>query len=122
MIIMETVLGVADNSGAKRVKCIKVLGGSHHMTAAVGDVIVVSVQETQRSSTKIKKGEVHKALIVRSKFGVKRKDGSKITFDSNDVVLLSKQRDMLGTRVFGAVPREIKETFSKVVSLADEVL
>jgi len=121
MIQMQSILGVADNSGAKKVMCIKVLGGSHHMTASLGDVIVVAIKSAIPSG-KVKKGEVHRALIVRSKYGLNRKDGSKINFDSNDVVLLSKQGDIIATRVFGAVPRELREKFLKVLSLADEVL
>jgi large subunit ribosomal protein L14 len=118
---MQTRLRVADNSGAKSVMCIKVLGGSHHMTAHLGDVIVVAIK-TALPSGKIKKGEVHKALIIRTKYGINRKDGSKIKFDQNEVILLSKQLELVGTRVFGAVPRELREKFLKVVSLADEVL
>ena len=117
---MQTILGVADNSGAKKVMCIKVLGGSHHMTASLGDVIVVAIKSAIPSG-KVKKGEVHKALIVRSKYGLRRPDGSKIKFDQNEVVL-NKQSEIVGTRVFGAVPRELREKFLKVVSLADEVL
>jgi large subunit ribosomal protein L14 len=121
MIQMQTRLLVADNSGAKEVMCIKVLGGSHHMTADLGDVIKVAIKDAVHGG-KVKKGEVHNALIVRSKYGINRKDGSKIKFDYNEVVLLSKQREMIGTRVFGPVPRELREKFLKVVSLANEVL
>ncbi len=113
---------MADNSGAKSVMCIKVLGGSHRMIAHLGDVIVVSVKEAIPGG-KVKKGEVHRALIVRTKKGVKRWDGSTITFDSNSVVLLNKQGETLGTRVFGPVTRELRvKNFAKIASLAEEVL
>ncbi len=119
---MQTILEVADNSGAKKVMCIKVLGGSHHMIANVGDVIIVSIREAIPNG-KIKKGEVHSALIVRTKTGVHRADGSAIKFDSNAVVLLNKQGEPLGTRVFGPVTRELRaKKFIKIVSLAEEVL
>ncbi|RYE05956.1 MAG: 50S ribosomal protein L14 [Rickettsiaceae bacterium] len=122
MIQMQSVLNVADNSGAKKVMCIKVLGGSHHMIAKMGDVIVVSIKEAIPNG-KVKKGDVYKALIVRTKVDTKRKDGSGIKFDSNDVVLLNKQGELIGTRVFGPVPRELRDKkFVKVVSLAEEVL
>ena len=122
MIQMQTVLNVADNSGAKKVMCIKVLGGSHHMIAALGDVIVVSIKEAVPGG-KVKKGEVHRALIVRTKKGVKRFDGSTITFGSNSAVLLNKQDEPIGTRVFGPVTRELRgKKFTKIVSLAEEVL
>jgi large subunit ribosomal protein L14 len=122
MIQMQTILEVADNSGAKKVMCVKVLGGSHHMIANVGDVIVVSIKEAIPNG-KIKKGEVHRALIVRTKTGVRRSDGSAIKFDTNAVVLLNKQGEPLGTRVFGPVTRELRmKKFVKIVSLAEEVL
>jgi large subunit ribosomal protein L14 len=122
MIQMQSVLNVADNSGAKKVMCIKVLGGSHHMIAAIGDVIVVSIKEAMPNG-KVKKGEVHRALIVRTKTGVRRPDGSVIKFDTNAVVLLSKQGEPVGTRVFGPVTRELRaKKFVKIVSLAEEVL
>ena len=122
MIQMQSVLDVADNSGAKRVMCIKVLGGSHRMFAHIGDVIVVSVKDAIPNG-KIKKGEVHRALIVRTKVGVRRGDGSMIKFDTNSVVLLNKQGEPLGTRVFGPVTRELRaKKFLKIVSLAEEVL
>ncbi|MDF2965582.1 MAG: rplN [Rickettsiaceae bacterium] len=122
MIQMQSILDVVDNSGAKKVMCIKVLGGSHHMIAGVGDVIVVSIKEAIPHG-KVKKGDVHKALIVRTKKGVKRADGSTITFDTNAVVLLNKQGEPLGTRVFGPVTRELRaKKFLKIVSLAEEVL
>lgn len=122
MIQMQSILNVADNSGAKKVMCIKVLGGSHHMIAGLGDVIVVSVKEAIPNG-KVKKGEVHKALIVRTKYGVSRADGSNIKFDGNAVVLLNKQGEPIGTRVFGPVARELRaKKFLKIVSLAEEVL
>lgn len=122
MIQMQSVLDVTDNSGAKKVMCIKVLGGSHHMIAGIGDVIVVSVKEALPNG-KVKKGDVHRALIVRTKKGVRRPDGSTITFNNNAVVLLNKQEEPLGTRVFGPVTRELRaKKFLKIVSLAEEVL
>ncbi len=121
MIQMESRLDVADNSGAKRVECIKVLGGSHHMIAKLGDVIVVSIKQAIPTG-KVKEGEVYNALIVRTKKGLSRADGSKITFDTNSVVLLNKQLEPIGTRVFGAVAREIRTAFPKIVSLAEEVI
>lgn len=122
MIQMQSVLLVPDNSGAKKVRCIKVLGGSGCMSAVCGDVIVVSVISAIPGA-KVKKGEVHRALIVRTKTGVRRSDGSKISFDSNSVVLVNKQNEPIGTRVFGPVPREIRHKgFTKIVSLAEEVI
>ena len=122
MIIVESKLDVADNSGAKSLRCIKVLGGSKKRFASVGDVIVVSVQDAAPRG-KVKKGTVHKALIVRTKKEINRKDGSSIRFDSNAAVLLSKQLEPIGTRIFGPVTREIRrEPFMKIVSLAPEVL
>ncbi|WPY00531.1 50S ribosomal protein L14 [Candidatus Trichorickettsia mobilis] len=121
MIQMQSVLNVADNSGAKKVMCIKVLGGSHHMIAVLGDIIVVSIKEALPNG-KVKKGEVHRAVIVRTKCGVRRHDG-RVKFDSNAVVLLNKQGEPLATRVFGPVPRELRaRKFIKIVSLAEEVL
>jgi large subunit ribosomal protein L14 len=120
---MQTILDVADNSGAQKVMCIKVLGGSHHMIANLGDTIVVSIKKAVPNNGKIKKGDVHKALIVRTKKGVKRPDGSTITFDSNAVVLLNKQNEPLGTRILGPVTRELRsKNFMKIISLAAEVL
>merc|ERR1711976_307268 len=114
MIQMQSVLLVPDNSGAKKVRCIKVLGGSGCMSAVCGDVIVVSVISAIPGA-KVKKGEVHRALIVRTKTGVRRSDGSKISFDSNSVVLVNKQNEPIGTRVFGPVPREIRHKgFTKI--------
>jgi large subunit ribosomal protein L14 len=122
MIQMQTILKVADNSGAKKVMCIKVLGGSGRMIAGCGDVIVVSIR-TAMPGGKVKKGEVHRALIVRTRVGVKRPDGSTIQFDSNSVVLVNKQNEPMGTRVFGPVPRELRgKGFMKIISLAEEVI
>lgn len=122
MIQMQSVLDVADNSGAKKVMCIKVLGGSHHMISNVGDIIVVSIKDAIPNG-KVKKGDVHRALIVRTKSGIRRNDGSVIKFDSNAVVLLNKQGEPIGTRVFGPVTRELRaRKFLRVVSLAQEVL
>lgn len=122
MIQMQSVLEVADNSGAKKVMCIKVLGGSHLMNANVGDVIVVSVKKALPNG-KIKPGEVHKAVIVRTRAPISRPDGSVLRFDTNAVVLLNKQREPMGSRVFGPVARELREKkFLKIVSLAEEVL
>jgi large subunit ribosomal protein L14 len=123
MIQMQSVLKVADNSGARSVRCIKVLGGSKRRTAGIGDVIVVSVQEAAPKG-KVKKGDVLKAVIVRSAYGVRRADGSVIRFDDNAVVLLNNQLQPLGTRVSGPVTRELREReqFMKIISLALEVL
>lgn len=122
MIQTQTHLGVADNSGAKKVMCIKVLGGSKRRYASIGDVIVVSIKDAIPNG-KVKKGEVSKALIVRTKSGVRRTDGSLIRFDNNAVVLLNNQLQPIGTRVFGPVTRELRtENFMKIVSLALEVL
>ncbi len=122
MIQMQTELEVADNSGARRVMCIKVLGGSKRRYAGVGDVIKVSVKEAVPRG-KVKKGEVCLAVVVRTKKGVRRQDGSVLRFDSNAVVLLNAQSQSLGTRVFGPVPRELRtEKFMKIISLAPEVL
>ncbi len=123
MIQMQSVLKVADNSGARSVRCIKVLGGSKRRTAGIGDVIVVSVQEAAPKG-KVKKGEVLKAVIVRSAHGVRRAYGSLIRFDDNAVVLLNNQLQPVGTRVSGPVTRELREreVFMKIISLALEVL
>lgn len=122
MIQMQSNLDVADNSGARRVQCIKVLGGSMRKTASVGDVIVVSVKEAIPRG-KVKKGEVHKAVIVRTKKDVRRADGSVIRFDKNAAVLINKQGEPIGTRIFGPVVRELRaKKFMKIVSLAPEVL
>jgi large subunit ribosomal protein L14 len=122
MIQMLTKLNVADNSGARTVKCIKTLGGSMRMESGLGDVIVVSVQDCLPKG-KVKKGEVCKAVIVRVKQSVRRKDGSYIKSNDNAVVLIDKQGEPIGTRVFGPVPRELRNrNFMKIVSLAPEVL
>lgn len=122
MIQMETVLDVADNSGAKRVACIKVLGGSHKTIARIGDVIVVSIKDAIPRG-KVKKGDVHKAVIVRQKFALKRDDGSVIRFDRNAAVLINKDMEPIGTRIFGPVTRELRQLgFMKIISLAEEVL
>lgn len=122
MIREYTRLDVADNSGAKRVRCIRVLGGSGRKCATVGDEIVVSVREVIPNG-KIKEGEVHRAVVVRVRKEVGRRDGSGIRFDHNAVVLISKQREPLGTRIFGPVPRELRtKGFMKIISLAMEVV
>jgi large subunit ribosomal protein L14 len=122
MIQMQTNLEVADNSGARRVMCIKVLGGSMRRTASIGDVIVVSVKEAIPKG-RVKKGQVMKAVIVRTAFPVRRPDGSVIRFDSNAAVLINNQREPIGTRIFGPVPRELRaKQHMKIISLAPEVL
>lgn len=122
MIQTETYLDVADNSGARRVMCIKVLGGSHRRYAQVGDVIKVTVKEAIPRG-KVKKGQVMKAVVVRTKKGVRRQDGSLIRFDDNAAVLLNAQEAPVGTRIFGPVTRELRgEKFMKIISLAPEVL
>lgn len=122
MIQMQSNLEVADNSGARRVQCIKVLGGSKRKVASVGDVIVVSVKDAIPRG-KVKKGEVHRAVIVRTKRDVHRMDGSTIRFDKNAAVLINKQGEPIGTRIFGPVTRELRsKQFMKIVSLAPEVL
>ncbi len=122
MIQMQTVLGVADNSGARKVQCIKVLGGSRRRYAAIGDVIKVSVKEAIPRA-KVKKGEVYNAVVVRTRKGVRRPDGSLIRFDGNAAVLLNNQLQPIGTRIFGPVTRELRgERFMKIISLAPEVL
>ena len=122
MIQMQSNLDVADNSGAKRVQCIKVLGGSKRRVAGVGDIIVVSVKEAQ-PRTKVKKGDVHRAVIVRTRKEVRRTDGSVIRFDSNAAVLINKNAEPIGTRIFGPVVRELRSRgYMKIISLAPEVL
>jgi len=122
MIQTQTYLDVADNSGARRVMCIKVLGGSHRRYASVGDVIKVTVKEAIPRG-KVKKGQVMKAVVVRTKKGVRRQDGSLIRFDDNAAVLLNNQEAPIGTRIFGPVTRELRsEKFMKIISLAPEVL
>jgi large subunit ribosomal protein L14 len=122
MIQMQTILNVADNSGAKKVACIKVLGGSKRRYAGLGDVIVVSVKEAIPNS-KVKKGDVIKAVIVRTVKEMRRPDGSYLKFDDNSVVLISNQMEPIGTRIFGPVARELRaRQFMKIISLAPEVL
>ncbi len=122
MIQMQSNLEVADNSGAKRVQCIKVLGGSKRRFASVGDVIVVSVKEAAPRG-KVKKGDVHKAVIVRTRKDVRRADGSVIRFDSNAAVLINNAAEPIGTRIFGPVVRELRaKKHMKIISLAPEVL
>jgi large subunit ribosomal protein L14 len=122
MIQMQTVLNVADNSGAKSVMCIKVLGGSHRRYARVGDVIKVSVKDAIPRG-KVKKGEVYNAVVVRTRKGIRRADGSTIRFDTNAAVILNAKLEPVGTRIFGPVTRELRnEKFMKIVSLAPEVL
>lgn len=122
MIQVESNLDVADNSGAKRISCIKVLGGSKRRYASIGDVVVVSVKEAMPHS-KVKKGEVYKAVVVRTKKEIGRPNGSYICFDTNSAVLLNKTLEPIGTRIFGPVARELRQRqFMKIVSLAPEVL
>jgi large subunit ribosomal protein L14 len=122
MIQMRTILDVADNSGAKRVQCIKVLGGSRRRYASIGDVIVVSIKEAL-PNTKVKKGETAKAVVVRTKRELSRNDGSYIKFDENSAVLINAQLEPIGTRIFGPVARELRgKKFMKIISLAPEVL
>lgn len=122
MIQAQSYLDVADNSGARRVMCIKVLGGSHRRYAAVGDIIKVTVKEAIPRG-KVKKGQVMKAVVVRTKKGVRRQDGSLIKFDDNAAVLLNASDAPIGTRIFGPVTRELRgEKFMKIISLAPEVL
>lgn len=119
---MQTNLEVADNSGARKVQCIKVLGGTRRRSAAVGDVIIVAVkQATPRG--RVKKGEVARAVVVRTRYPLQRPDGSVVRFDRNAAVLISKQGDPIGTRIFGPVTRELRaKKFMKIISLAPEVL
>ncbi len=122
MIQMQSILDVADNSGARRVQCIKVLGGSRRRYAEIGDVIKVSVKEAIPRG-KVKKGDVFNAVVVRTRKGVRRADGSLIRFDGNAAVLLNNQLQPIGTRIFGPVTRELRtENFVKIISLAPEVL
>jgi len=122
MIQAETRLSVADNSGAKVVSCIKVLGGSRRRYASIGDIIVVSVKVAMPNS-KVKKGDVLKAVVVRTKKEIRRPDGSYIRFDENSAVLINAQREPIGTRIFGPVARELRaQRFMKIISLAPEVL
>jgi large subunit ribosomal protein L14 len=122
MIQMQTNLEVADNSGARRVMCIKVLGGAGRRYASVGDVIVVSVKEAIPRG-RVKKGDVLRAIVVRTAQGIKRKDGSLIRFDRSAAVIVNKQNEPIGTRIFGPVPRELRaRNHMKIISLAPEVL
>ena len=122
MIQMQTNLDVADNSGARRVQCIKVLGGSKRRFAGVGDVIVVSVKEATPRG-RVKKGDVHRAVVVRTAKDIHRADGSAIRFDGNAAVLINKNEEPIGTRIFGPVTRELRaKKFMKIISLAPEVL
>lgn len=121
MIQMLTKLQSADNSGAISLKCVKVLGGSFKTIAGIGEVIVVSVQKAVPRG-KVKKGDVHRAVIVRTKKEIKRKDGSCIMFGQNSVVLINKDGEPIGTRVFGPVPRELRQNYMRIISLAPEVL
>ena len=122
MIQMQTMLNIADNSGAKQVQCIKVLGGSHRRYADIGDVIKVSIKDAIPRG-KVKKGDIYNAVVVRTKKGIRRADGSLIRFDGNAAVLLNQQLQPIGTRIFGPVTRELRsERFMKIISLAPEVL
>ena len=122
MIQMQTSLDVADNSGAKKVMCIKVLGGSHRRYAGIGDINKVSVKDAM-PRTRVKKGDVYNALVVRTRKGVRRADGSIIRFDGNAAVILNNQLQPIGTRIFGPVTRELRgDKFMKIISLAPEVL
>lgn len=121
MIQMQSILDVADNSGARQVMCIKVLGGSKRRYARIGDIIRVSVKDAIPRG-KVKKGEVLLAVVVRTKQGVRRDDGSLIRFDGNAVVLLNAQKQPIGTRIFGPVTRELRDAYMKIISLAPEVL
>ncbi|RZI46257.1 50S ribosomal protein L14 [Candidatus Finniella inopinata] len=122
MIQVESRLDVADNSGAKEVLCIKVLGGSKRRYASVGDVIVVSIKDAMPRG-KVKKGDVHRAVIVRTKQAIKRIDGSFIEFDQNAAVLINKQGEPIGSRIFGPVTRELRSSgYMKIISLAPEVI
>ncbi|MBL7222333.1 MAG: 50S ribosomal protein L14 [Candidatus Brocadiae bacterium] len=122
MIQMQTKLDVADNSGAKIVACIKVLGGSKHRYAGIGDIIVVTVKRAMPGSA-VKQGEVCRAVVVRTRHGVRRDDGSYVRFDGNAVVLIDNDKNPRGTRIFGAVARELRQkNFMKIVSLASEVV
>ena len=121
MIQCETYLKVADNTGAKEIKCIRVLGGTRRKYANIGDVVVCSVRKAAPNGT-VKKGEVVKAVIVRTSRGVRRADGSYVRFDDNAVVLLNNQGEIRGTRIFGPVARELRDQYMKIISLAPEVL
>jgi large subunit ribosomal protein L14 len=121
MIQMQSTLDAADNSGARRLMCITVLGGSRRRYANIGDVIKVTIKEAIPKG-KVKKGEIYDAVVVRSKKGVRRQDGSLIRFDGNAAVLLDRQKQPIGTRIFGPVTRELRSEYMKIISLAPEVL
>lgn len=122
MIQVQTRLDVADNSGAKEVMCIKVLGGSKRKYASIGDIIVVSIKEAMPRG-KVKKGDVHRAVIVRTRQSIKRADGSEIAFDQNAAVIINKQGEPIGSRIFGPVTRELRSAgYMKIISLAPEVI
>ncbi len=122
MIQAESILRVADNSGARRVLCVKVLGGSRRRYASIGDIVVVSIKEALPNS-KVKKKQLHRAVVVRTRKEISRSDGSYIRFDDNSVVLVDTNREPIGTRIFGPVARELRaKRFMKIVSLAPEVL
>ena len=122
MIQMQTCLDVADNSGARKVMCIKVLGGSHRRYANIGDIIKVSIKDAIPRG-RVKKGDVYNAVVVRTRKGVRRSDGSVIRFDGNAAVILNNQQQPIGTRIFGPVTRELRsEKFMKIISLAPEVI
>jgi large subunit ribosomal protein L14 len=122
MIQMQSYMDVADNSGAKKVMCVKVLGGSKRRYAGIGDIVKVSIKDAIPRG-RVKRGEVYNAVVVRTKYGVRRSDGSKIRFDGNAAVLLNNQFQPIGTRIFGPVTRELRgERFMKIISLAPEVL
>jgi large subunit ribosomal protein L14 len=122
MIQMQSRMDVADNSGAKKVQCIKVLGGSHRRTANIGDVVIVSIKEAIPRG-RVKKGDIHRAVIVRSRHGLQRPNGEKIRFDGNAAVLITNQGEPIGTRIFGPVTRELRaQGYMKIISLAPEVL
>ena len=120
MIIVGTNLAVADNSGAKKIRCVKVLGGSMRQSASVGDQIVVSIREAIPTS-KVKEGDVYRAVIVRTRKEIRRADGSYIRFDTNAAVLINKSGEPIGTRLFGPIPRELRTNYGKLMSLALEV-
>ena len=122
MIQVQTEMEVADNTGAKRIECIKVLGGSKRRYASVGDIVVVSIKDAMPKG-KVKKGAVHKAVVVRTKKEIFRDDGSKIQFDTNAVVLTDEKGEPIGTRIFGPVTRELRTSgYTKIISLAPEVI
>ena len=122
MIQVQTELNVADNTGARRVECVRVLGGTRRRYASIGDSIVVSVKDAI-ANAKIKKGSVHRAVVVRTKYSVHRHDGSSVKFDNNAVVIIDEKGEPIGTRIFGPVTRELRaKKFTKIISLAPEVL